>query len=97
MSATTETVTLAVTGMTCGSCKRHVEQALARVEGVVSAEVDVAAGRATVAFDAGVATVDRMVEAVREAGYGAEPAAPAECEVPAAGAKACACCAPAPR
>lgn len=73
-TSTTGTVTLEVAGMSCGSCKRHVESALAGVAGVAAAEVDLAAGRATVSVDAGAATADRLIEAVREAGYEAEVA-----------------------
>ncbi|HEU4454010.1 MAG TPA: heavy metal-associated domain-containing protein [Longimicrobium sp.] len=76
MSTTTtrETITLAVSGMTCGNCKRHVEEALSGVPGVHAAEVDLAAGRATVAFDAGAPTTEQLVDAVRDAGYDAEVA-----------------------
>lgn len=77
MSTTTtrETITLAVSGMTCGNCKRHVEEALSGVPGVRAAAVDLAAGRATVAVDANAPTTDRLVDAVRDAGYDAEVAA----------------------
>ena len=39
----TETVELAITGMTCASCVRRVERALAAVQGVVSVSVNLAA------------------------------------------------------
>jgi copper chaperone CopZ len=73
MSTTTtrKTITLAVSGMTCGNCQRHVEEALASVPGVRAARVDLAAGRATVAFDADAPPTDRLVDAIRDAGYDA--------------------------
>ena len=43
-----ETVSLAVQGMTCASCVRRVEKALARVPGVLSATVNLATERAEV-------------------------------------------------
>lgn len=87
-SATTDTLTLNVTGMTCGSCKRHVEQALSGVGGVQDAEVDLAGGRATVRVDG--ATPEQLIQAVRDAGYGADLAS-AGADTP-RGAGGCACC-----
>lgn len=81
-TSTTGTITLAVAGMSCGSCKHHVETALAGVAGVAAAEVDLAAGRATVSLDAGAATAERLIEAVREAGYEAEVAGGAPSRLP---------------
>jgi Cu+-exporting ATPase len=76
MSTTTtqEMITLAVSGMTCGNCKRHVEEALSGVPGVRAAQVDLAASRATVALDADAPTADRLIDAIRDAGYDAEVA-----------------------
>lgn len=85
-----ETLTLAVSGMTCGSCKRHVEHALSAVPGVSAAEVDLAGGTATVTYDPAAATLERLLDAVREEGYGAEAAVPARAGLPLA-AQGCAC------
>ncbi|MBX3635851.1 MAG: heavy-metal-associated domain-containing protein, partial [Rubrivivax sp.] len=43
-----QTLTLAVEGMTCASCVGRVERALARTDGVLSAEVNLATEQATV-------------------------------------------------
>ena len=70
----TEAVTkreLAITGMTCASCVRSVELALAAVAGVETAEVNLANERATVRLDASGAELDALVHAVERAGYGA--------------------------
>lgn len=78
MSEQKQTITLGVTGMTCGSCKRHVEQALASVAGVTRVDVDVKAGRAEVVAE-GAELLPRLIAAVQGAGYGAwanEGAAP---------------------
>ena len=73
------TVELAIEGMTCASCVRRVERALAKVEGVESAAVNLATERATVTYDPERASLDAMLRAVRAAGYGARVLAePAE-------------------
>lgn len=61
---------LTIEGMTCGHCKKAVEDALRSVEGVTSVEVDLEAGRARV--EGG--DVGRMIAAVSEEGYTAAPA-----------------------
>lgn len=61
---------IAITGMTCASCVRSVEIALASVAGVESAEVNLANERATVRLDAS-AELGALVHAVERAGYGA--------------------------
>jgi Cu+-exporting ATPase len=74
--ASTRTATLAIEGMTCASCARRVERALARVPGVTEASVNLATERATVAFAAPGMTTADLIAAVEKAGYGAELAAP---------------------
>ena len=65
---------LAVTGMTCTNCSATVERVLnQKVPGVLSASVNFAAERATVSYLASVTSIDRMVEAIEKAGYGAVP------------------------
>ncbi len=66
------TVELRVTGMASGACAARVGEALRSVEGVLSVTVDLARGRARVAYDPARGRVSRMVDAVRAAGYGAE-------------------------
>ena len=65
----TQNVTLNVRGMTCGSCQRHVAEALKSVDGVTNVEVDLKNGLANVAFEPATASVSAMIEAVRESGY----------------------------
>ena len=64
-----EEVTLPITGMTCASCVRRVENALVAVEGVDEAVVNLATDSATVHS---MAALDRdaLVAAVDAAGYG---------------------------
>ena len=67
-----KTATLKVTGMSCGHCVKAVTEALEAVDGVRSAEVDLTAGRAVVAYDASLAAPERLAEAVEEEGSRAE-------------------------
>jgi len=63
-----EEVDLAIRGMTCASCVARVERALARVDGVLSASVNLATERARVSVFAGT-EAERLRAAVIEAGY----------------------------
>src|SRR5262249_52769604 len=78
-------ITFPVTGMTCASCVRRVEKALARVPGVQEASVNLATEKAKVLYDPAVATAEQHKAGVEKAGYGVgtmpvaepEPVAPA--------------------
>ena len=65
-------VTIPVTGMTCASCVRRVEQALEREAGVSDAAVNLLLHQATVSYDPAATTPDRLVRAIHDIGYGAE-------------------------
>ena len=65
-------ITLAISGMTCAGCASTVTRVLSRVAGVVSAQVDLAQGRATVE---GSVAPEALVRAVEGAGFGASLAA----------------------
>jgi copper chaperone len=60
--------TLTVTGMSCGSCVRHVTSALRAVPGVSTVNVQLRAGLAEIHHD-DRASVDALISAVRDAGY----------------------------
>jgi len=63
-----QTWRLSITGMSCAGCVQAVEQALTAIDGVTSAEVNFAEHTASVS-----ATIapERLVAAVKQAGYGA--------------------------
>ncbi|MDG2025917.1 MAG: heavy metal translocating P-type ATPase [Acidimicrobiales bacterium] len=61
---------LTIEGMTCAACVQAVETGLSRVDGVASAHVNLATGRARVDHDAAVA-IDELRAAVQSLGYGA--------------------------
>jgi Cu+-exporting ATPase len=70
-SASAQSLVIPVEGMSCASCVGRVEKAIRAVEGVQSAAVNLATGKATVAL--GDATpVGPVMAAIRKAGY--EPA-----------------------
>lgn len=62
-------VDLPITGMTCAACARRIERKLSRTPGVNRAGVNFATERATVVYDPKVASVNQLIEAVREVGY----------------------------
>jgi len=63
------TVELAIDGMTCGGCVRSVKNLLESIHGVSSAKVSLEKAQATVTYDPAKADVNRMKEAVSDAGY----------------------------
>lgn len=75
MSATlerpVERVDLPITGMTCAACAARIERSLAKAEGVQEAAVNLATERAMVRYDPQITAVEKIVEAIRDAGYDA--------------------------
>ena len=67
--AATQTVTLAVPGMTCAACPITVEKALSKVEGVSKADVNFDKREAVVTFDDAKASVQKLTKATEDAGY----------------------------
>lgn len=67
MSASEDTV--AVEGMTCDGCARSVTRAVSALPGVESVAVDLAGRRATVRYDVARVSLDRVREAIRDAGF----------------------------
>lgn len=66
---------LAVTGMTCGNCARHVTLAIQGVRGVRSATVNLEANRATVRWEADTEpAIEAVIKAVRAEGFDARVA-----------------------
>ena len=63
-------VKLEITGMTCSACSSTVEKSLKKVEGVISAEVNLLTNSAKVSFDEQKCEIDNLINAVSKAGYG---------------------------
>jgi P-type Cu+ transporter len=68
-------VELSIRGMTCAACAARVAKKLSGLDGVAAA-VNIATGKATVTAPASV-PVSRLIEAVEQAGYGADLPQPA--------------------
>ncbi len=62
-------VELDIVGMTCASCVGRVEKALAKVDGVSEAQVNLATEVASVSYDTDRVGLDQLTEAVAAAGY----------------------------
>jgi Cu+-exporting ATPase len=72
MPAPSERATIPVTGMTCAACSARIQRTLERTAGVASANVNLMTNSATVEFDPAVSSLDALVAAIRDTGYGAE-------------------------
>lgn len=58
-----------VDGMTCASCSGRVEKALAKLDGVTSATVNLAMERADISIVPGTVTDRQVIRAIEKAGY----------------------------
>ena len=67
-----DSITLAIDGMTCTACVSHVESALTSLEGVTEANVNLATERSRVRYVPGLTSISEMRDAVTEAGYKAQ-------------------------
>lgn len=67
---TFQTTILNITGMTCGSCSRHVDHVLRHVPAVSDVRVDQRAGMAQITHT-GDTTSDALIAAMVGAGYDA--------------------------
>jgi len=77
----TREIDLVISGMTCASCVNHVEKALGKVPGVLSASVNLATEHARIKAGAEV-NIEELERAVEKAGYGARPAQDAAAPAP---------------
>ena len=66
-----EKETLKIEGMTCAACSSRIERVLQKMDGVKSSSVNLASEEATVVFDKDHVDVQKLIEAVRKAGYDA--------------------------
>lgn len=67
--AETRTLTLVVTGMTCGGCEASVQRALSRIEGVVEVHAHHADDRVDLVLSTPAPSRARLVAAVEAAGF----------------------------
>ena len=62
--------------MTCAACSARIQRVLERTPGVSAANVNLMTASATVSYDPSSVTPERLVDAIRDTGYGAELPAP---------------------
>ena len=60
---------LKIEGMTCAACAKAVERATKKLDGVTEANVNYATEKLNVAFDESKASVEKIQEAIKKAGY----------------------------
>ncbi len=68
-----ETVTLAISGMTCGGCVRSVGNVLKALQGVAKAEVSLERNNAVVDYDPAKVGIEQLKRSVVEAGFEVAP------------------------
>jgi copper chaperone CopZ len=61
------TLTIPISGMSCGGCVTGVRNALSKLPGV--ADLDVKVGEATVKYDPGLTSPEAIRDAISRAGY----------------------------
>lgn len=71
---TLQETTLAVDGMSCGSCVRHIDHALRAITGVKGIDVKLREGRVVVRHDTAAAPIAALIETLADAGYEARAA-----------------------
>ncbi|WP_436900274.1 heavy metal translocating P-type ATPase [Halovenus halobia] len=67
--AVSETVTIAITDMTCANCAESNETALEDTPGVIDAEVNYATDEAQVTYNPADVSMDALYDAIEDAGY----------------------------
>lgn len=60
---------LSIQGMNCASCAQRIEKHLHGMEGISSAVVNLASGKASIVYDAGRLQAGQLVDAVQHLGY----------------------------
>jgi len=63
-------IILKITDMSCASCSQTVEKALNKAEGVAEAQVNFAAEKAYINFDPQKSSREKLIEVVKNSGYG---------------------------
>lgn len=61
--------TIAVAGMSCGSCAKHVEKAVLALPGIHTARVDLAEASVLVEYEDAAVSQEAIAKAIEDAGY----------------------------
>lgn len=68
-----QTVTLGISGMTCGGCVKSVTRVLSALDGVAKADVSLEKQCAVVDYDPGKVAVEAMKQSIEGAGFEIKP------------------------
>ncbi|MDN5551235.1 MULTISPECIES: heavy-metal-associated domain-containing protein [Brevibacterium] len=68
-----QTIEFKVSGMTCGHCEMSVREEVQEIPGVTEVDVSHESGTLVITSEMGIAP-EAVINAVKEAGYQAEPA-----------------------
>ncbi|WP_099191818.1 heavy metal translocating P-type ATPase [Tepidibacter mesophilus] len=68
-NANTREIVIPIQGMTCASCSRAAEKAINKLEGIKSAQVNIATNKANVVYDADKVRISEIKNAIKKAGY----------------------------
>ena len=61
-----EKTTLRISGKTCGQCQKSVLKIISDSEGVQSADIDLAQGKATITIDNSIRAKEKLVQVINE-------------------------------
>ena len=64
-----KSITLHVTGMTCGGCVKSVTRVLEELNGVEKAVVTLDDGKAVITFDESAVSIAQLIETIEDAGF----------------------------
>ena len=64
-----QTVTLKVSGMTCGGCVNGVANLLKAISGVTDVTVTLTPGEASIQYDEQLILPNQLISAIKDAGY----------------------------
>ena len=64
-------VSLVITGMSCASCSQRIEKGLAKVAGILSANVNLALEKAKISYDDNLIGIGEIKSRIEGIGYGA--------------------------
>ena len=64
-----ENITMNVEGMSCGHCKKAVEDSVGALNGVEKVDVSLDEGKVTIAFNSNDVTLDDIKETIEDQGY----------------------------
>jgi copper ion binding protein len=67
-----KTVVFSCKEISCTGCKKHITEAIKLLDGIKSVDVNIEKKTVKVKFDESVTTIEKIKEAIEEAGYTAE-------------------------